>query len=940
MTPRKQYAVAGVQPGHQNNSIDVMKPENPKPKGRRHRFHVCTFNCRSIASQERMIALEQEADRIRFDVIGLSETRKPGRNHTILPDSGRHLYTSGNTDGTRSFAGVGFLISPEAHDKLTSVNYISNRLIQATFKLEKNKTLRITQVYAPTSNSDDDAYLDFLDKLNLALSPPAPYDMVVGDFNACVGAKEEGECATGKFAYGERNPRGQMLVDFCEADHLFVMNSRFKKHQSRKWTWQHPNGASRTEIDFVMCRYKCFLSNVSVIPSFAGSDHRLVRATVDIKARKRGKPKAPKQLPSYKTPELKAAVEMELARTPTFADPYAEYMALKDVLHRVSKVCANYEAKTEKISQETKDVLAKRRRLKHGSQNTPLAKIEYAETCKLARKLISRDIEAHYERIMVKAIQDNQIRKGKRATIQELPQMAQLNKADGTCATTTDELAEVLTEYYGELYADPEEPSYTQTPITDFAPLTATELKEVAKKMKPNAAPGLDHISSKVVKATMNELAPRMANTMQGFIQNGLFPSDLLTSNIILLPKKGNAAEIKNYRPISLLPVPYKTLTRVLTARTELQVRRFIPKEQAGFRRGFSTVDHVHVLCQLLEKCREWLIPCFMCFIDSEKAFDRLKRRKIYEALDKYDVDHGTSEVIKNIYANGTAVISLGNIKIPIKTSRGVRQGDSLSPLLFLLTLQSALDEVDWEKGGIQIGDEKLSWLGYADDIVLIASSVAELQSLLEDVSTKCEEVGLKMNATKTKWISTDENPPPLIHNDQEIERVNEFVYLGRLISYRQPYSKKTAMHMELSRRISAGWMAFRKVKKLLTSKTVSMTLKRKYFDQCILPAILYACETWTLTKNDAERIAVAQRRMERAMLGVKLSDKKSNEWIRLQTGTKDVVNCAKSRKEVFASKLKHHSGDRWTTRITNWTPDKKRPLGRPPKRWRDDLPG
>uniref|UniRef100_A0A7E4V613 Endonuclease-reverse transcriptase n=1 Tax=Panagrellus redivivus TaxID=6233 RepID=A0A7E4V613_PANRE len=124
----------------------------------------------------------------------------------------------------------------------------------------------------------------------------------------------------------------------------------------------------------------------------------------------------------------------------------------------------------------------------------------------------------------------------------------------------------------------------------------------------------------------------------------------------------------------------------------------------------------------------------------------------------------------------------------------------------------------------------------------------------------------------------------------------------------------------------------------LSVSRTVPIPVKRRFFDQCILPAFLYAAETWSLTKTNQSRLEIAQRRMERAMLGITLRDKKPNEWIRRKTGLKDVVSNAQDRKRKFANKLNNHKGDRWTTRLTKWTPNKKRPLGRPPKRWKDDL--
>ena len=70
----------------------------------------------------------------------------------------------------------------------------------------------------------------------------------------------------------------------------------------------------------------------------------------------------------------------------------------------------------------------------------------------------------------------------------------------------------------------------------------------------------------------------------------------------------------------------------------------------------------------------------------------------------------------------------------------------------------------------------------------------------------------------------------------------------------------------------------------------VPICLKRKVFDQCILPAITYASETWTLTAKMENKLAAAQRNIERSMLGITMRDRKTNEWIREQTKVQDIL--------------------------------------------------
>ena len=145
-------------------------------------------------------------------------------------------------------------------------------------------------------------------------------------------------------------------------------------------------------------------------------------------------------------------------------------------------------------------------------------------------------------------------------------------------------------------------------------------------------------------------------------------------------------------------------------------------------------------------------------------------------------------------------------------------------------------------------------------------------------------------------------------------------------------------MQGEITRRIQCGWKVFNDNKFLLKSD-IPITLKRKLFNQCILPAMTYACETWTMTKAMKCRIAAAQRRMERSMLGISWEEHKTNEWVRNKSNIQDILETIHKRKWTWAGHVSRMTDDRWTVRLTDWRPmDGKRPRGRPMKRWRDQL--
>ncbi|XP_059062408.1 uncharacterized protein LOC131855180 [Achroia grisella] len=142
-----------------------------------------------------------------------------------------------------------------------------------------NKKINIIQCYAPTERSKDEEMEYFYQNLREALEYTGKDVIVMGDFNAKIGARKKDEQnVMGIWNFGKRNGRGQTLVDFCIENGMSIMNSYFKKNIKMRWTWISPDCKTRNEIDFIMVKNKKLIQDIQVIDTTFPTDHRFVRA--------------------------------------------------------------------------------------------------------------------------------------------------------------------------------------------------------------------------------------------------------------------------------------------------------------------------------------------------------------------------------------------------------------------------------------------------------------------------------------------------------------------------------------------------------------------------------------------------------------------------------------------------------------------------------------
>ena len=156
--------------------------------------------------------------------------------------------------------------------------------------------------------------------------------------------------------------------------------------------------------------------------------------------------------------------------------------------------------------------------------------------------------------------------------------------------------------------------------------ITQAEVPEVVKKLLGGKAPGLDEIRPEYFKSLDVVGLSWLTRLCSIAWRSGTVPLEWQTGVVVPLFKKGDRRLCSNYRGITRLSLPGKVYARVLERRIWPIVEPWIQEEQCGFRPGLGTLDQLYTLTGVLEGSWEFAQPIHMCFVDLEKAFDRVPR--------------------------------------------------------------------------------------------------------------------------------------------------------------------------------------------------------------------------------------------------------------------------------------------------------------------------
>ena len=238
--------------------------------------------------------------------------------------------------------------------------------------------------------------------------------------------------------------------------------------------------------------------------------------------------------------------------------------------------------------------------------------------------------------------------------------------------------------------------------------------------------------------------------------------------------------------------------------------------------------------------------PTFAAFLDMEKAFDRINRDLLFLRLLEYGIDGKIYNSIKNLYDDNKSSILLNGVSTDwFNVTSGVRQGDTLSPILFSLFINELAIGIKNLNLGIDIGGKQLSILLYADDIVLMSDSEENLQQILNFSHEWCQKWMLKVNIEKSNVIHFRKTRKTCTSyefkcGDCILKTVPQYTYLGITLDEHLTFANC------MKSRTCAASRAFGKlISTCHKLKDVGYNTYCQLYDSLVVPVHDYASEIW-----------------------------------------------------------------------------------------------
>ena len=288
------------------------------------------------------------------------------------------------------------------------------------------------------------------------------------------------------------------------------------------------------------------------------------------------------------------------------------------------------------------------------------------------------------------------------------------------------------------------------------------EITEAVFSINPDKAPGPDGFSAGFYQSFWDIIGLDVSLDIKRFFESSFLPRQLNETHICLIPKITSPRRVADYRPIALCTVHYKIIAKVLTKRLQPLLAKLISPNQSAFVPNRAISDNVLITHEILHYLRtsDARVRVSMAVkTDMSKAYDRIEWTFLEAVLRRLGFhDKCTSWIMACVSSVSYSFLVKGSPKGQVLPSRGLRQGDPLSPYLFILCTEvlSGLCQRAQDTGqlpGIKVakGSPPINHLLFADDTMFFCrSNQKSCNKLMEIISRYGEASGQVINFNKS----------------------------------------------------------------------------------------------------------------------------------------------------------------------------------------------
>ena len=447
--------------------------------------------------------------------------------------------------------------------------------------------------------------------------------------------------------------------------------------------------------------------------------------------------------------------------------------------------------------------------------------------------------------------------------------------------------------------------------------ITIDEVETAVRSLKSGKSGGADNLNPEHLKYGGYALHAWLLRIFTAIFCLESIPPSLKLGVIIPVYKgKGHdPLDPNSYRGITLTSVLSKCLEKILLHRMEMPLKEagFPHSSQTAYQRSVSCADAIFSTQEALLKFVREGDDAYLCLYDLEKAFDSIEFPTLLSHLFKRGINGKCWRLIKSWYTNPESVVKhAGTLSHSFRVHRGVRQGSVLSPMLFLVVMDSLLHHLHTSELGLSINGLTISSAAHADDIRSTSNSITDLQKQGEIIEQFALDNALKLNVTKTKLIKSSAraySPEEIQLTGQSISTQPTAKFLGYW------WHTNLTPVKSIEENISKARRAFFALGSIGAYQGALNPLSgRSLFSTFVLPILLYGSANWILTESPLTTLEKFQAEIGRRILRLPkfhsdLSVVIALRWSRMRV-------CILLRKLTFLVKLLQSTSDNLSSRV------------------------